>query len=164
MREALTGKMHLPDETEENFEVFAEWLYNRRLPAGISVEKLLDIYFLADKFLAATLREQCLIRFIERYSAHSIPNDRTLKPLLSRPSTCPLRAYYVELYSYLILTRKEQHRWTQTLELDESFAADVAKEMALMQKLTDSEDEIEHPLTARRIRYALADQLESGSS
>jgi hypothetical protein len=148
MKEGLSGRIHLPEETPESFDIFAEWLYTRRLPSKILVERLLNIYFLADRYQVPKLHEQCFVRFIKRYGTRAVPCDEILKLLLTRPHgrlTCPLRSYYVELYSYLILTRKKRTQWIRILELDQSFAADVALEMARIQ-MGPAPDSIEHPL------------------
>lgn len=152
MKESLSGKMHLPEETSENFDIFAEWVYSRRLPTRISAQRLLDIYFFADRYRVPTLHRQCFTRFIERYGKRVVPSDAILKALVTRPndrSICPLRSYYVDLYSYLILSRRKRARWIWTLELDKMFAAEVALEVARLQ-LRPNPDNLEHPLDRNR--------------
>jgi hypothetical protein len=145
-REGAENEISLPQDDPFVFEFILHWMYTSQLPSFLDFVEarpdltistgifLLRLYGMADVLLLPALQEACFNEIKKHYKKRLIPSKEFISELsCSISADSPLRKLFVDVCCW-DLARKDapltKELWLDNLDVNESFAADVAKLMA----------------------------------
>ncbi|KEQ74392.1 hypothetical protein M436DRAFT_80821 [Aureobasidium namibiae CBS 147.97] len=120
-KEAIEGKVSLPEEREAVFDIFTQFLYSRLLADDrdekISWATLVDVWLFGDKYLVPSLQNSAMDSLIKKIEVdHSVPTHQIKKIWEKTLPSSPLRRYLLEHTAYRLSASSFQmfeNHWTR---------------------------------------------------
>jgi hypothetical protein len=125
-REATEGKISLPDEREDVFDIFNHFIYSRVIADEKEHEfpwaKLVRIWLFGDKYMIPSLQNSAMDALVEKYKVNKVTPASQIRNIWEKtlPSS-PLRKFILDraVYKINLAKRKlDKDKWTQEALLD----------------------------------------------
>lgn len=125
-KEAIEGQVSLPEEREDMFDIFTQFLYSRVLADDrdekISFDTLVDIWLFGDKYLVPSLQNSAMDSLGKRVEAeHLIPTSQIENFWEKTLPSSPLRKYILERTAYKMNAscfQMYENKWTREALVD----------------------------------------------
>jgi hypothetical protein len=125
-KEAIDSKVSLPDEREDLFDIFNQFVYRRvvtnETESGLSTDKLVEVWLFGDRYMIPCLQNSAMDALILKINCEkTIPTNRINEIWGKTLPSSPLRKYILERVAYKLDVTTflaSEHQWTREALLD----------------------------------------------